>query len=261
MSLHDAYARMTPYEIAFPDEDAVERLARDAAAEAAGRGVDPTSPTAFITLGAVADFIRRLKGPDGPEGTLHQYGALLFQAVHFVEAGRPLYLLEAAATRYLVGGSPGGDPYPPASAGYLQLPQHLFWMGDSDGDTPESIDGIFWFATDAGLLHAVPITGVLPDRPGFRALPLPEAPLEDARHWLDAEMREGAADYSSSLPGHDLDRLYSVRNAGEVLKLLARFFAYLKAVPEAGAHAAGHAEAADGPRPSGLPYTRVQLVA
>ena len=53
MSLHDDYARMTPFEIAFPDSERVVALSAEIAEEAAGRGADPSDPQAFITMGAV----------------------------------------------------------------------------------------------------------------------------------------------------------------------------------------------------------------
>jgi hypothetical protein len=260
MSLHDDFARLTPYEIAFPDDEALERLVADVREEASSRGVDPGRPGVFLTLGSVDDFARRLQDPREAGEAIHRYGALLFHAVHFVAAGRPLYLLGTAAARHLVEVAPEGQPLPPTGSGYLQLPQHLMWKGGAEGGPPESIDGIFWFASDAGELHVLPITGILPDQPGFSASPLPEAPLRDAAGWLEAGMREGDEDYASSIPGHELDGLYAVETAGEVLKLLARFFAYLQVAPGAGAE--GRAEAAGGgPRPSTLPYTRVELVA
>ncbi|MGD2046619.1 MAG: hypothetical protein PVH96_10380, partial [Gemmatimonadota bacterium] len=203
MSLHDDYARVTPFEIAFPDEDAIQRLVREMDEEAAGRDVDPQLPGIFVTLGAVGDFVRDLQAPDAPDEAARELGALLFHAVHFARSGRRLHLLETAATRYLVEGAPAGEPRPPAPAGYLQLPQHLFWMDAGEG-APESVDGAFWVASDAGVLHVLPITGVLPERMAFRALPLPEAPLAEAKGWIDATVRDGAPDYSSALPGHDL---------------------------------------------------------
>jgi hypothetical protein len=117
------------------------------------------------------------------------------------------------------------------------------------------VDGIFWFASAQGVLHVLPITGVRPDGPGFNAVPLPDAPLQDAPQWMDAAMRGSADDYRSVLPGHDLDGLYSVETAGEVLKLLARFFALCESTT--GLHPAGAEDVPTGPRPSALAYTRV----
>jgi len=262
VTLHDQYARLTPFELAFPEPDRLEPLAREIADEAAGRGVDHTEPHAFLTLGSVAAFVRELRSPQASPEAVRQYATLVFHAVRFHEGGRRLYVLATAAARHLVEGAPDGEAAAPAAAGYLQLPQHLFWFQEpGDEVAPESIDGMFWATSGAGMLHVLAITGVRPDRPGFGALPLPEAPVSDASVWIHADAREGSEDFASALPGRELDRLYSVETAGELLKLLARFFAYLDAVPHASHPAPAAAGAADGPPPSALGFTRVGLVA
>ena len=233
MSLHDAYARITPYELAFPEPDAVDRLIADIAEEARGRGADPAQPHEFITMGAVGAFIRDLQGSDAPPEAIHQYGALVFHAVHFREAGCPVYVLGAHAARYLVGGAPSGATVPPKPSGYLQLPQHLFWTAGAEGSPPESIDGLFWTLSSTGMLHILLATGLRPDRPGFGTVPVPEAPVSDASSWMGIEVRAAGGDFSSTMPGGELDGLCTVESSGEILKLLARFFAYVTAVPSA----------------------------
>ncbi len=269
MSLHDEYARVTPFEIAFSNGAIVEGLVQEVEAEAADLGVDPQDPGAFGALSSVGRAVRILEAPDAGADAAHELAALLFQAVHFARAGRSLYLLETPTTRHLIEVTPSGEPRPPDRAGYLQFPQHLFWMGTEGPGAPESIDGVFWIASDAGVLHLLPVTGLLPDSLSFRALPLAGAPLGDAERWLVGEVREAGGDFSSSLPGHDLDGLYAMETAGEVLKLVARFFAYLHAAPGAGrACRPQHADTAElgqpgapglSPRPSSLPFTSVAL--
>ena len=143
----------------------------------------------------------------------------------------------------------------------MQLPQHLFWTSGSEGDAPESLDGVFWTVSELGILNVLPITGLRPDRPGFGAFPLPEAPVAEAGDWLHATVRETEDDYASALPGGGLDELYFVEAAGEVLKLLARFFAYLSSAPSALEASQPADDQAGGPIPSALPFTRVKLVA
>ena len=259
MTLHDAYARFTPYELAFPDSAALEALLIDIDEEAAHRGADPSDPDAFIMMGAVGAFVRDIQGPDAPPETIHQYGALVFHAVHFTRSRCPVYVLGTHAARYLVEGAPEGAPTPPTPSGYLQLPQHLFWTSDLDEGSHESIDGIFWTVSEHERLHALLVTGVRPDRPGFGTVPVPEAPLGEAPSWLDAAVRAHGADFTSALPRGELDGLYSVEAAGEVLKLLARFFAYVAAVPEAVEEHGAATASDDQPPPSTLPFSRVTL--
>ncbi len=228
MALHDAYARVTPYELVFPRAEDAEALAARIDEEAEARGADPSDPSQFVTLGAVAAFVRGLHADETPPGALHRLGALVYHAVRFARAGRPLYLLTTAAARDLVGRSPGAEPVPPAGSGYVQLPQHLFWARPEEGAAPESVDGVFWAAGAAGGLHVMLATGMRPDRPGLAVVPLPEAPLAEAGLWLDVDVRGDGADFANVLPGGELDALYSLRTAGEVLKLLARFFALVR---------------------------------
>jgi hypothetical protein len=215
----------------------------------------------------VGAFLTELSEPDAAPEAVHQYAMLAFHGVHFVRAGFAVYLLGAGATRRLVGGvgeggAGEGGARPPTAAGYLQLPQHLFWVESDEGQVPESVDGVFWTATPHGVLHALLATGVRPDRPGLGVVPLPEAPLADADAWLTAEVRgEGEGrDFESSIPGAGLDALYGIRTAGEALKLLAGFFAMTASVP-------GSVEACEpasevgpeSPAPSAFPFKRVDF--
>ena len=53
MPLHDAYARLTPFELAFPDPDAVDDFVRSVEEEAEAREVDASDRMAFSMLGSV----------------------------------------------------------------------------------------------------------------------------------------------------------------------------------------------------------------
>jgi hypothetical protein len=269
VSLHDAYARRTPVEMAFPEWDALEALARSVDEEASRGSQDSTDFEGFLTLSAVGDAVRDLTNPDVPSEAAMPMASLLYQAVHFLRAGSPLYLLETGVVRWLASHAPEATepPAAPARSGYVQFPQHLLWARStaSRADT-ESIDGAFWTLTSSGLLHVLAVSGVVPDRPGFGALPLPAAPLSDAAAWLGASARDAGRDFASSLPGAELDGLYSIETAGELLKLLGRFFV-LASGPDArmDPRPGRTQEAAAQPRPAGappctrLPYTRVSL--
>jgi hypothetical protein len=258
MSLHDDYARVTPFELAFPDRGRVDVLS-----DAVRRGlVDASSPEMFVRAPEVAVSVSDLIGPEAAAGAVHHYGLLLFHSVHFVSAGCPLYLLGAAATRTIVAAAPDSVPRPPRLAGYLQLPQHLFWLEDLAGGRPESLDGAFWTVSSGDDLHVLTISGLRPDRPGFQAVALPEAPLADAPVWMRARARDAGEDFSTSLPGGQLDELYAVATAGEVFKLVARFFAYAAGGPAVLDSATPTVSPdATSPRPSALPYTLVRSAA
>lgn len=256
MSLHDEYARVTPYELAFPEPGRARALVEAVEEEAEGRGVSLDDPNAFLTLGTVDAFVRDVSGDDADPTALHRYGPLAFHLTRFEKAGTPLYLMSTHAARYLTEGVPDGDPRPPSAAGYLQLPQHLFWTRAAE-EAPESVDGVFWSATDTGVLHALLATGIRPDRPGMGVVPLPAAPLDDASSWLDLDVREEGEDFDTDLPGAEIDHLYGIETAGELLKLLARFFAYVDGAPSVLEE--GRPAPEGGPRPSELVFSRVTL--
>ena len=256
MPLHDAYARVSPYEIAFPDPERLTSLSTAIGEEASARGVDPSDLDGFLGLAVVGDFLAELHGDEVARVSLLEHGTLVFHALRFRSAGAPIFLLSTPATRRIVDAAPSGAPHPPAHAGYLQLPQHLFWASAA-GSAPESIDGVFWTVAAGERLHVLPVTGLRPDRPGFGTLSVPDAPLAHAADWLHATVREDGTDYASDLPGAQLDHLYAIQTVGEILKLMARFFAYVAERPGLQGHAPEVVVAA-APRPSVLPFVRVE---
>jgi hypothetical protein len=255
MPLHDQYARLTPYEVAFPDPTRLDALAAAVDEEASRRSIDPTGLDAFLGLGAVGELLAELHGEETPRVALLEHGTLAFHALRLRRAGTPIYLLSTAAARRLVEAVPTAAPKPVTSAGYLQLPQHLFWTSVA-GAAPESVDGAFWTVAEARL-HILPVTGMRPDRPGFGTLSVPDAPIAHAADWLRATVREGGNDYGSDLPGAQLDGLYAIRSVGEILKLMARFFAHVAERPATPGRAP-EVVAAGAPRPSALPFVRVE---
>ena len=257
MTLHDSYARFTPYELAFPDQDLLDELIVGIEEEAKNQDADLSDPNTFFAMGRVDAFVREIQGPTALPETLYQYVTLVFHAVHFNQAGYPIYLLSENVTRDLVKNHRGGQPIPPESSGYMQLPQHLLWMSGADSGTPESIDGVFWVLSNRGTLHSLLIAGLRPDRPGFVIVPIPEAPVSEASSWVQAIVRNGMDDFSSQLPGGELDQLHALETSGEVLKLLARFFAYVSSVPGAVEMVSPNTSDQADPIPSTLPFSRV----
>lgn len=274
MPAHDDYARLTPFELAFPDRGFVEerfpRIREEGEAEAGGEALQ--DPGRFLSLVSVSEALAELRPPGEASERIHRYGVLLYHGFHFWAAGRPLYLLDVHGARYLVesrgpsgatgeergDGGPAG-PRPPVAAGYLQLPRYLFWTRPTEEDTPEPVDGIFWSAPDGERLALLVACGLREDRPGLSAVPLPPVPLADAPEWLEAPVRPGGEEFESTLPGGELERLYSFETAGEVLKLVARFFRHVASAPEAVTEEPPPETGAGGPRPTGLPWRRVGL--
>jgi hypothetical protein len=257
MPIHDAYARRTPYEVSFPSVD----WARDAFTAVRGEGdareIDVKDPDLFILLGSVGRMLQELRPDEADPERIHPLGLLLYHAFHFWRAGEPVLLVGTAAARRLVEGGPpaAAGVAPPGSAGYVQLPQHLFWM-DAEGDgPPESVDGFFWTAPGpGGEIHVLLAAGIRGDRPGFSVVPIPPASLGQAEQWVDTE-GGGGGDFQSRLPGAELDRLYHLGTPGEVLRLVSRLFQLL-AEKGAGEVEAPEAVAA-APPPTSLPYRRI----
>ena len=176
----------------------------------------------FLSLSAVGEYLTELHGAEAPRVALLEYGTLAFHAVHSLRAGTPLFLLTTRAARGLVEAAPtaasaaeGAAPAPPTPAGYLQLPQHLFWAR-LEGAAPESVDGAFWTVSATGRLHVLPVTGLRPDRAGFGTLAVPDAPLAHAAEWVHAMVREGGTTQVSNAVK---PRLTSVTVAAETLTM------------------------------------------
>lgn len=262
MPLHDAYARQTPYELLFPTPEAAAEVMDAIQAEADTGGLDPGDLADFMNIRAAADHLRALRPDDVGGEAIHRYAVLLQQAFFFHRTGRGVFFASTGVVRYVVAGAPGGhQPELPQDAGYLQLPQHLVWMGAAPA-TPESVDGAFWRVDAGRQLHLLLVTGVRGDRPGLAVVPLPPVPWDDAGLWLESTIRPDGSDFATELPGGELEGLYSLTSAGEPLKLFAGIWAYAAAFPRAvnaGPIPAPDDVAEGAPRPSRLPHTRISL--
>ena len=276
MSVHDAYARLTPYELLLPDPEFPERCFGAIASEAEERGVDPGNPAAFVMLGSVGGALGELREEDAAPELAHDHAGILFFAYHFWRAGGTVALARRGTVRELlegrrgeagegagaaVGGavgSGGARPRVPEDglleketdwaanlarrAGYVQLPRHMVWV-ESPDDPPESMDGFFWYGDRRAALHLAVVAGMRRDRPGFVAVTVPPQPLAELPGWAAGPARESGGDFSTSLPGSELDDLVGVRTPAEIFKLAALLLGRLPTeCPEA---------AAPAPRPTG----------
>ena len=282
-------ARLTPYELAFSPEQFEAEVFPGIREEAEVRGVRTGAPAEFLMLGLVGGALREhmpaaaeSDAAEAASGTvagavLDEYGRLFFQAYHFWRYGKRLLVPETRLVRMLVDDAPRAGDWaltPPHPAGYLQLPRHLFWVEHSPGAPPEPVDGIFWTMVgedDAEeppfrRLDLVAVSGMRPGRPGFSTMGA-AAELVGSRpgHWADADARPDGRDFASVLPGGDLDRLYSLTTALEVLKLVSLTFWYIATHPDATVAVdppAPDETESPGPHdlpPSTLPYERIEL--
>ena len=268
MAIHDAYARLTPYELLLPDPEFADRHFPAVADEARERGVDPANPAAFVMLGAAQAALTELRDDDASPESAHDHGNVLYFAYRMWLAGPAVALVRADTLRGLLAATPDDtsaiqprrtDPWPRSlreRAGYVQLPQHLVWLEEGDGGSPgdppahdqlpphpavpagaqppapgppppatspspESVDGLFWAVDPGGILHLALVTGVRGDRPGYGIVPVPPQPVETLHEWATGPAREGGGDFTTALPGADLDGLLGLRTPAEVFKLTA----------------------------------------
>lgn len=237
--------RPDPYDLVFGIEAIDDRLFPPIAEEAGARGLRLDDPDRFLFLTSVGHLLQAIAGPpeqpdgpdhaaesdqaDGPvEGsgeTMRQHGRLLYHAFHFWEAGKRVVTLDEARLRPLLEGDTVVGDWTltaPAPAGYLRLPRNLVWAAPAPGLRPEPADGFFW-THHAPALHLLMALGVRPDRPGFSVVTA-SGVTDTEPHWADMHARPESRDFHTTLPGGELDRLYSVETTAELLKLASLCF-------------------------------------
>ena len=264
MSLHDAFARFTPYELLFPGSSPAGEHLDAIRGEADARQVDTRDPSSFIMLAATGQAVREIRSTEDDPALIRQYGLLLYHAFHFREQGEELYLIETGALRDLLDRDPEMVGWKPLlgetaghRAGYAQLPQHLVWVRSEGDAAPESLDGFFWVRSGEehfGLLLALGMRG---ERPGLSVVALSDLPLSEACDWSRLPAREEGDDFSSSIPGSELECLYELRSAGEALKLAVRVLWRLESGDEGTCGVRAAESGSDGPRASDLAFRRI----
>ena len=167
---------------------------------------------------------------DADDDALRQYGRLLYHAFHYWRDHKPTRRLDEEAVRWLLDDvSSVGDwsLSVPAASGYLQLPRNLIWAEPAPGLTPEPVDGFFWRYVEPedepARIHVLLVLGVRPDRAGFSVVPATGV-LDHEDHWADIDARPDGADFETTLPGGEMDELYSIESPAELLKLASLCF-------------------------------------
>lgn len=255
--------RPSPYHLVFGAESIDERLFPPIAEEAEARGVAVDDPDRFLFLTSVGRLLHAIAGDDatpspearspsgdpgvassraadaadvadaaGPaaDAALREYGRVLYHAFRFWRGGKRTEVLEAEKVRWLLDEVTRVGDWTlttPAPAGYLQLPRNLVWASPSPGMQPEPADGFFWSLVERDAapaeLHVLMPLGVRPGRPGFSVVSATGV-LDDEPHWAEADARPDGKDFETTLPGGELDRLYSVQTSAELLKLASLCF-------------------------------------
>lgn len=259
MPIHDEYARITPFELSLPDLEFAEERFRLVEEEIRKRGFTVSEPGEFALLSEAGAILRETRGEGEDPQLIQQHGILLFHTYQFWREDHPLFLLEGDVVRFLGRTGPDEGEWTatlPASAGYVQLPQHLVWVPGSEEAPAESVDGFFWACPDKGSFSVLVVLGIRKDRPGVAVVPLPALPLDAATPWASLQVREEGEDFSSSLPGAELEGLLSLEAGAEVLKLVMRVFWYLDSFPERVATEPSQAHEGRDPTPSVFSFRR-----
>jgi hypothetical protein len=262
MPVHDAYARVTPYELMLPELTFADQRFPLIEEEAKERMADLSDPERFALLSEAGAVLRKVRGEEDDPQLIYQLGVLLFHAFHFWKEGLPFYQLTTGVGRYLATSGPESGawaPSLPGRAGYVQFPQHLFWVPGGEDVTPESLDGFFWSAPERENLSLLIAMGIRRDRPGLSVIPLPTLPLSAAGEWAAMTVRPDGGDFRSSLPGAEIENLYSLEAGAEAVKLAMRVFWYLDVFPASVAEGTRGPDDGDGPQSSRLDSRRIVL--
>jgi hypothetical protein len=240
MNTQESTDRQNPYQLVFGAESMDDRLFPPIAEEAEARDQSLDDPERFLFLSSVGKLLQAIAEPDAYErgegdavetdDALHQYGRLLYHAFHYWRDRKPTRRVDEEAVRWLLDDVTSVGDWrltPPSPSGYLQLPRNLVWAEPARGLQPEPADGFFWRYVEPAdgppQLHVLLVLGVRPDRAGFSVVPATGV-LDDEDHWAELDARPDGTDFETTLPGGELDELYSVETAAEVLKLASLCF-------------------------------------
>lgn len=227
-------ARPTPYHFAFGQQGVDDKLFPPIVEEAEARGLPLHDPDRFVFLGSVGRLLRAIAGGAEERGqeeagaAMRQHGRLLFHAFHHWRGERRTLAVDEPTVRWLVDEVTSVGEWrltAPSPAGYLQLPRNLLWAAPAEGMRPEPADGFFWTLLREGPteLHVLLCLGLREDRPGFSVIPVTGVP-DDEPHWAEYDARPGGTAFETTIPGGDMDRLYSIETPAEILRLASLCF-------------------------------------
>ncbi|MFO7894621.1 MAG: hypothetical protein R6U63_12870 [Longimicrobiales bacterium] len=235
----ETHERQNPYQLVFGAESIDDRLFPPIAEEAEARDQPLDDPDRFLFLSSVGKLLQAIAGgedagyedePTGDEDALKQYGRLLYHAFHYWRDRKPTRRVDEESVRWLLDDVTSVGDWrltPPSRSGYLQLPRNLVWAEPAPGLQPEPADGFFWRFTEPDdrppELHVLLVLGVRADRAGFSVVPATGV-LDTEDHWAETDARPDGTDFETTLPGGEMDELYSLETAAELLKLASLCF-------------------------------------
>jgi hypothetical protein len=225
-----------PYERVFAQPRFEDELFPAISAESELHAMDTRNADEFLQLPSTGALLEELSPPNGDKTTpVPAIAALAFQGYHFWRHGSATSRIDEATTRALLDAESAEigtwEIAAPSPAGYVQLPANLVWAKTEEGQ-PEPVHGFFFTVTPhpgKGSITFLVALGVREDRAGVTAIEISVAkPVFPPGHFGDLDAREDGADFANILPGGELRGLYSVTNAGEVLKMISRILHYLQ---------------------------------
>jgi hypothetical protein len=229
---------MTPYEHLFARPEFEEELFPAIFREAEAHALDTRNRDEFLQLPSASAVLEKLSPPGSADASpVPGVAALAYQGYHFWRNGaKPDVLSEDVVRTLLDPDAADLGTWPlqaPAQAGYVVLPANLVWAKTDQG-APEALHGFFYTTSPhgsaAGSLALLIALGVRDDRAGVTAIEINVTlPVFPPGHFGDLDARDEGVDFENILPGGELRGLFSVTNAGEVLKLVSRALHYLGA--------------------------------
>jgi hypothetical protein len=218
--------RLQPYDMVFGTGGFEAEVFPAIREEAEARGVDVHDRERFIMLVAVGDLMRAMLPDDAGTSATQQFSALVWHAYHCWLARKPVFEIDGIALRKLLSADTvvgSWDMTPPAPAGYVQLARNTVFARIDENAQPEAVDGFFFVMPGVGIVDALLVLGLVPQRGGFSVVEAgTSVTAEAAGHFGDVKARPEGDDFSNLLPGGE--RLFAITNTLEALKLVSRCF-------------------------------------
>ena len=206
--------RLTPYDLVFaPLAEQRFPAIRAALSDA---GSDPRDRDVFLLTADAARLIHDLRPDEGLGEDIDRLAALVHHAYLFWEHGSKLVSLDRTLTDQLLESPPPPAEGTPPEAHYVQVPERLIWARPVEDEAYEPLDGWFAHVAPDGLLRALAVFGLHPDRMGFTVV---EAIGPRSATLLRPD---GSPLFAPTLRGGNAARLREILGGEELLELAWR---------------------------------------